>query len=214
MNRALIIVLVCMAGVLVTPVPVSATWGSAFDTPIKMSVDAITQIELRPGLDVAPAISHTKPTWVQRGVFGGWSHPVYNDDNEELFFNLCTPQRWTEDTDIIIHVHCYLPSANDAKNFNLSIAWEHCNANENDTVPDTSNVVFTEMTTGDDEAYTSYALSFTIDYDIDDPNVLIPDENIGFRLYRTAASADEIAGEVVILHAGAVWQRNKMGGEI
>lgn len=51
-------------------------------------------LEFRPDLDFSSVIANGKPTWVGRGIFGGFSLPVYAADDEELSYNTCIPNHW------------------------------------------------------------------------------------------------------------------------
>lgn len=51
-------------------------------------------LELRNDLDFSSIRANGKPTWATRGIFGGFSLPVYAADDEELFFNTCIPDCW------------------------------------------------------------------------------------------------------------------------
>ena len=50
-------------------------------------------LEFRVDLDFESVRAHGVPTWVTRGVFGGFSLPV-GGANEELQFECCVPDRW------------------------------------------------------------------------------------------------------------------------
>jgi len=50
-------------------------------------------LEFRVDLDFESVRAHGVPTWVTRGVFGGFSLPV-GGANEELQFECCVPNRW------------------------------------------------------------------------------------------------------------------------
>lgn len=167
-------------------------------------------LELRPDLDHTRVTGTGKPTEVFRGIFSGFSLPIYAADNEELFLNMCVPDRWDGETDILVHVDCYIDTANVNKKFNLQLDWEHFTP-VTDIVPATSNTVTDEIDTGAGAQYQSYRAEFTIDYDIDVGDAIVADDNIALRLIRIAATADEIAGEIVIEHVGVIFQRNKVG---
>jgi len=51
-------------------------------------------LEFRIDLDWTTVQALGKPTHVDRGVFDGFSLPVYAADNEELTFEICVPDRW------------------------------------------------------------------------------------------------------------------------
>lgn len=185
--------------------------GHISDKPITTAGNALTYIEIRPDLDLATIIGLGKPTHVFQGVFEGFSLPVYAADNEELFATICVPNRWDEASDIIAHVYCWLSAAEDSKNFQLRLSWEHYTPGT-DVVPATSNDVDVETPTGAGAAqFQSYEVSFTIDYDIDTPDDIIADDILSLRLLRIAASADECGGEIVIDHIGVLFRRDKLG---
>lgn len=56
--------------------------------------DGKVWIEFRPDLDFTSVRAHGVPNWVNRGLFGAFSLPVYAADNEELYFDMCIPNRW------------------------------------------------------------------------------------------------------------------------
>ena len=171
-------------------------------------------IELRPDFDFSIVRSHGVPTQIERGVYTGFSLPIYSADHEELFFEICIPQRWNRESDIDVHVYCCLSQAEDTKNFNLELCWEHITVGT-DVVPVTCNSVTTETATGATAAqYQTYVVEFTIDYDIDAGDAIIEDDLLGLRIRRLAASANEIGGEIIVLHTGVIFQRNKVGEPI
>jgi len=67
---------------------------STFNDVITLDGDGEVWLEFRLGLDWASVQAHGKPTHVTRGIFEGYSLPVYAADNEELFFEVCVPDRW------------------------------------------------------------------------------------------------------------------------
>ena len=65
-------------------------------------------IEIQPDLDYASVIANGKPTQTFRGVHSGFSLPIYNDDNEELFVSMDVIREWDGITNPLIHIHCYI----------------------------------------------------------------------------------------------------------
>ncbi len=51
-------------------------------------------LEFRVKLAWATVQAHGKPDHVTRGVFDGFSLPIWAADNEELYFEVCIPDRW------------------------------------------------------------------------------------------------------------------------
>ena len=182
--------------------------GQAIPKPITLSGDGLAYIEMRPDIDYVRILGNLKPTKVTRGITKGYSLPLYAED-EELFFYTCVPSRYDGASDIIIHVDCYLDTANTAKNFNLVLEWVHYTPT--DVVPDTNTSVPVQTATGTAAQYKGFQVTFTIDYDLFTPDLIIGDDQLHFRLYRDNASADEIAGEVVVTHIGVIFRRDKLG---
>lgn len=172
------------------------------------AITALYWLELRPDLDYTRILGTGQPTRVTRGVCDGFSLPTYAA-NEELFFNICVPDRYDEASDIVIHIHGWLDTANTDKNFQLQMDWEH--HSDDDVVPNTSNLITVETPTGTAAQYQAIHVVFTIDYDIDGVDIIANDDELNFRLRRIAASIDEIAGEVVVSHLGVDFRCNKIG---
>ena len=160
-----------------------------------------------PELDHATLIGTGKPTEVSRGLFKGFSLPVYAAANEELFGTANVPLDWDGASDFYVHVLCYLAGAEDTKNFKLQCSWEHY-APGPDIVPATSADVEVETATGAAAAqFQSYKVAFQMTY-----GDLARDDVISMRLRRIAASANEAAGEIVIGHWSLPFRRNILGG--
>lgn len=152
-----------------------------------------------------------KPTLVNRGVFYGYSLPIFNNDDEELFSCKCQPLSWDGISDPIIYVGGWLDTANDTKKFNLQISVEKCDMEENEIVPITTNDYSIETVTGNVAQYTSYKIAFTIDASAIN---LGSGNAFALRIRRLAASSDEIAGEFVVEGAVMGYIANKIGSSI
>lgn len=178
--------------------------------PVILKGDGLVYIEIRGDLDYETVRAKGKPTRVYQGINPGWSLPVYNNDNEELFAEICVPNRYDGASDIKVHVVCWLAGAEDSKNFKLQISWEHFTPG--DVVPATGNDVEVQTATGAGAAqFQSYHVEFTIDYDIDTPDDIVADDILSLRIRRIAADANECAGEIVISHIGVIFRRDKLG---
>lgn len=177
-----------------------------FSGPITLTDAGLVYIELRPDLDYARIIGTGKPDRVVRGIIEGWSLPVFTV-NEELFLNMCVPARWDAASNIIGHVYCYLDTANDGKKFGLRLAYASYTPTI-DTVPDSSTNVDVQTSTGTAVEFQSFEVYFTIPY-----SGISIDDVLAFRLYRIDADpiGDEIAGDVVVTHIGAIFRRDKLG---
>ncbi len=178
--------------------------------PVTMANEGLVYIEITPDLDYETVRAQGKPTRVYRGVFAGWSLPVYAADNEEFFLTICAPNRYDGISDIITHIDCWIAQAEDTKNFKLQLSWEHFTPS--DVVPATSTNVEVQTATGAGAAqFQSYQVDFAIDYDIHTPNNIEADDILGLRLRRIAADANECAGGIVIAHVGVNFRRDKLG---
>ena len=120
------------------------------------------------------------------------------------------PVDWDGASDLIVLVDCYLDTANTSKNFQLRSEWENITVGT-DLVPDTDNDVDVETATGAASQYQSFRVSFTIDYDKDSPALVERGDCMCLRLTRIAATADEIAGEVVVCKAILKYKVNSFG---
>jgi len=176
--------------------------------PITLSGDGLVYIEFRPDLDFETIRGNVGiPTLVTRGVFRGFSLPLWVADNkEELFADICVPGRWDAASDIYLHLDCWLSQAEDTKKFNLQASWEHYTPGA-DVVPNTSANVELETDTGVAAAqFQSYKIEFQFPYDD-----LARDDVLQIRIRRIAASLNEIAGEIVVSHLGVIFRRNRLG---
>lgn len=66
--------------------------------PLRLVDDARVWYEIRPGLDITSIVGHGKPTQVYRGIYEGFSLPIWNagvNVDEELYLELCVPNKWT-----------------------------------------------------------------------------------------------------------------------
>lgn len=161
-------------------------------------------------LEILPQVEQTKiavngvPTLVQRGITKGFSMPIWSDPankNEELYFQTIVPPQWDEVSDVECHLDLALDTANVNKNFNMQLEWEHTTPGV-DILPTTSNTLTVETPTGGAAQWQTFQFSFAVDYDIDVGDELEVEDIIHFRLRRIGATADEIAGEVVVNHIG------------
>jgi len=67
---------------------------STFSNNITLDGDGEIWLEFRLGLDWFTVRANGKPTHVTRGIFDGYSLPVFAADDEELIFEVCVPDRW------------------------------------------------------------------------------------------------------------------------
>ena len=152
-----------------------------------------------------------KPTQVTRGIFSGFSLPVYNNDDEELFSCACTPYDWDGTTDPVLYLAGWLTGAEDVDDdFNLQVSIETYDPLSNDNIPTTTNnyTIETNITTGNNAQYDSYGVQFTLDASAIG---LTAGQPLGIRIRRIAAAGTEIDNEFAIQGAVLIWTCNKLG---
>jgi len=171
---------------------------------------------IRPQINFDEINKRIKPTLAQRGVFFGYSMPVYDADNEEIFLSQEVPQRWDGESDIIVHATVALAAGEDVGDkFQMQMSWEH-DGIAGDIIPATSNDVPIETTilTDRNDAWDIYEINFTIDYDIDgEGNEIVSNEMLGMRLRRIAASTLEATDEIVVMKIDTHFIVDKIFGE-
>lgn len=169
-----------------------------------------TTLRLRPQVEFGRIQATSKPTIVSRGVVQGYSLPVYNSDEEELYITQSVPRRWDEASNITFGCMAMLDTANTDKKFKLAIEWQQVTAGD---VVGTATVTASHeiSVTGAASQYMTYDVSMTIDYDYNTPDVIEANDVLAIRLRRVAASADEITGEVVVYGFYIQYDRDKIG---
>jgi len=174
--------------------------------------DSKILLEFRPDLDPTKLAVNAKPTMIERGICIGYSLPIGGAD-EELFYNICVPDRWDGISDIYVHIHAWLDTAQDDANdaVRLQLSWRQATVGE--VVPAAFHTLPDEVVTGVVAQFTAIEFSFTIDYDIIPADHIETDDTIFFRLVR-ADAAQEIDGEPVIYHASVIFQCDKFGATV
>ena len=171
-------------------------------------------LTLRPEINTAEIAKRTVPAQVQRGVFFGYTLPVYNSDYQELFVRERVPYRWDGTSDIRVKIRIALAGAEDVGDkFQFRFAWEHepCSVE----LPDTSNDVDVEtiILVDRNAIYDEYCVTFVIDHDIDGVgNEVKAGELMAGRLRRIAASSLEATGDIILLDFAFEYQIDKFGG--
>lgn len=186
------------------------TGTSTFNDAISLVDSGKAWIEFRPDLDPTKLSVNAKPTMVQRGYFIGYSLPVGGAD-EELLFNICVPSRWDGESDIYMHIHAWLDTAQDnaLDAVKLELNWN--NVSVDGVVPAGGNMIQDEIVVGVVPQFTVIEFHFLIDYDIVPDSPIESDDIITLQLLRAAAGGPEIDGEPVIMHAGVIFLCDKLG---
>ena len=170
-------------------------------------------LTIRPEVNIDEINKQTVPIQGQRGVFFGYSMPVYNNDHQELFINQEVPGRWDGVSNFVVHIIVALSQGEDiGDKFQFKLSWEH-DGGEGEVIPDTSNDVPIETTILENrnEAFDVYELEFTIDYDIDgEGNEIVEGEIFAARLQRIAASSLEATGNILVVGFDVHYQVDKI----
>lgn len=189
-------------------------WGYGDEICFMVGVEGKVYLEIRPFVTWTTVQAHGKPGAVQRGVFQGFSLPIYNNDNEELFYTTDVPDRWDGETNLIVHLDMMLSNAGeDGNNFLLQLDWQQATVDV-DVVPATfSTTLFMERTVYTNDQYQSYECFALLDYDIDATDPVEVDDLLCMRLRRVTATAPQLDGEVIILHLGVQFARGDLLGD-
>jgi len=212
---ALIIVLLPILGV-ATPIEATEIDGSDPRDP------NLVYIEMRPHLDEVDIAGHGSPTTVQiaagGGIFKGFSLPVWNaegNQNEELYFTICPPDRWDGEHDPVVELIVALSAANEAGNtYQINLDWEKVTPND-EAVPATTQSVIAQRYTLSNTQYYCYRDWFVLDYDVDpaDPISVEDDLSLRIRLGSIGGQYTDLKGELIILHIGVLFPRGDLLGE-
>jgi len=150
-----------------------------------------------------------KPTQAARGVHEGFSLPIYDDDDEELFTCFCMPTDWDGVTSPVFYLGCWLDTANNDKEFNLQVS---VNCIASGAVVSTSTTdIPVETNTGNASQYQFFIIPFTWDAA---GGGCAAGNALGVRIRRLAVAvgSSEITGEIVVKGLGMKYRINSVGG--
>lgn len=173
-------------------------------------------IELRPDLDETRIRGNAGiPSDAQVGIYNGYSLPIWDSDNEELYFLIHIPDRWDGESNLPIEVVSALAAANESgHDYQLQFAWEHVTPNEEE-IPITSNLIYATRHVASDTQYECYRDWFTVDYDIDAGDSLEAGDILALRLRRIAAGGQlvDLDNELIVLQVGVLFARGDLLGD-
>jgi len=164
---------------------------------------------LRPTFNSGFQKTSSKPTEVIRSSVIGYSLPVYNSDQEEMFFRDIVPGRWDGLSSSIFYVIGYLSEAEDVGDkFKLQVSIEATNGTTGvcDMAPVDANSGDILITTDHSAQYSWYTVPITIPY----TTLVAGREAIHWRLRRIAASNTPITGEFVVTNWYCKYTINKI----
>lgn len=183
----------------------------ASDGVMTFSGDAKRKITFRPTLNYTSIVARGKPTQIIYGAYSGYSLPVYNSDNEELFFKMKVPERWDGETNPRIVICIWLGGNEDVGDkFNIQASYQSCSCGSGGSVLNTTYDVPSQITILTDRN-TQYSI-YEIEFELNASYIAISDV-LSFRMRRIAASDHECTNEIVVFNVQVEYQRDKMGGE-
>lgn len=175
------------------------------------SADGTGYLTMRPSLVAGKIGAVGKPTHVEIGAHAGYSMPVYSSDDEELFFREYVGGRWDGASNITVSAIVCLAGAEDVGDkFQLQLSWEN-KATSSGVISTSTTDVPVETTIATDRAaqYSIYKVDFTVDWDLNNPDIVASD-HIAFRLRRIAASSLEVSNEIIVLDVIITYTVNKI----
>jgi hypothetical protein len=168
------------------------------------------KLNLRPTIIQKASKTAGDPTEVYRGCNVGYSFPVWNSNNEELYFRIRIPNRWDGTTDPQFGIMTTLSAAEDVGDkFKFQLEWQTTNPGDVMSVTTSSVVSEQVLLTGRVEAYDAYTIFFTFDAD-DINNPIVAGEMLQGRLRRIASGTPAVTGEIMIWDWSSMWCVNKM----
>lgn len=153
----------------------------------------------------------TKPTSVERGAFHGWSFPVFNNDDQEVFGKMFVPGRWNGSSDITVYLRTCLAAAEDVGDkFKFQLSW---NTQPSTGILPSSTVnveVQQAVSTGRAAQYDIYDLEYTLVYNHESLLApVVPRSIVAFRIRRVASDSPAISGQVILLEGWAKYVIDK-----
>ena len=170
------------------------------------------RLRIRPTLDQSRILGISKPTYVVQGIYGGYSMPIFNDDNEELLYRTVLPARWDGVTPIEAKVYCYLSGNEDVGDkFKIQFLYDttNCDSESINTSGYLSTSTETTIVEGRNTQYSAYCVHITIPH----ATAVADDYAVGC-IRRIAASASEVTNEIVVMYIELIVEVDKIFGVV
>lgn len=167
---------------------------------------------VRPDFDSSSTIGSGKPTQVTIGANNGFSLPIYNNDNEELFTQAVVPCRWDGKSNIVCEVIFALAGAEDVGDkFQLQLGWDSVEKSSDTLATVTQDVTYNgAVVTGRTAQYSVYTATFTINYTAIAGKPIVCRNLLDYRIRRIAAPATQISGELIVISSTLRFTVDKM----
>lgn len=176
------------------------------------------KLTMRPRVNQGVVAAKSKPVQVQSGAWQYFRMPIFNSDDQQVFYTMRCPYRWDGESNPVFKAMVGIESEEVAdKVFQFKLLWN--------TTSITGQMVATtlDVLSGDivvlaaprNAALSTYSVSFTLDYDSASlQQTLVARNNISFCLQRVAKSGagTEIAGNAILQDAVVEFQVDKIYG--
>lgn len=147
-----------------------------------------------------------KPTLVTRGLFKGYSLPVYSANDEELFFRMRIPFDWNRSTNPIFACITSISAAEGVGDkYKFQLEW--CSEDVGNVIPDTTCETLTdEVIVSNGTAFYAEIVTFELD-----ATTMVAGQNLQMRLRRIASAAPAVTNEIIIWHWDSRWKMSAVG---
>lgn len=203
------------------PIP-GGQWGTGADKAVMSSGGVLTwegtakrKFTIRPRANMAVVGVKVKPVIILKGAWQYFRFPIYNTDEQELYYTTRCPYRWDGTTNPVFKILCGIESANDVgKEFQFQLSWN--NTSVTGLLVDTTLDVLSgdiPVTTDHAVAFSAYSAAFTLDLDGALQQNLVARNNMSFRLRRVAVTdGTEITGNCFVTDAIIEFALDKVYG--
>ncbi len=185
-------------------------------------------LEFRPDLSetriTGNAANPSKPVDILvEDMFMGYILPIYADDDQELFFVHCVPNRWDNSKDpvfashILVHIVSSLSDAGEeGRSYRLQLAWDEVTPNEEEIPAFAPNLRPRTRTVYSNTQYECYRDWFIIECNVDDGIEI--DDLLALRVRRLFFTddqdpADELLGDLIIHSIDILYPRGDLLGD-
>ena len=171
-------------------------------------------LNLRPNLIQKASKQLGTPTEVYRGCNVGYSFPVWNSNDEELYFRMRIPARWDGTTDPQFGIMTTITAGEDVGDkFKFQLEWQTTSCGGTAVMGTTTSNVVSEQTiiTGGAAANTAYCLWLTLDAS-DATNPIQAGEMLQGRLRRIASDTPAVTNEISVWDWAVVWKTRNVFG--
>jgi hypothetical protein len=157
-------------------------------------------VAIRPAWALGLVGNKVKPVQLQVGCWNTYEMPVYNTDDQELFWHLHIPGRWDGASNIGYSLYVALGNAEDVGDkFKFQLQWGWAGPTRAFTATPLENLPVEELVvTGRTAQYSTYKLDFTLDYDVSSP-AMATGGILSGRVIRLASGSPAVSNSPLIL---------------